>query len=182
MRARIMPVLLVGLFLSGCAHVMSEESLRLVDYRITFADLKRSPETFIGKYVLLGGTIAGVKNKKGGGELEVLQAPLDSSDKPEETHYSGGRFLVDSPDFLDPLVYKTGRRITVVGEVKGKKTRTIDEVEYIYPLVAAVEIHLFERYEADRFYYYPYPPPFYYDPFWDPWWPYYRRPFYPHRP
>jgi outer membrane lipoprotein len=65
--------------------------------------------------------------------------------------------------------------------VKGKKGRTIDEVEYSYPLVAAVEMHLFERYEPDRFYYYPYPPPFYYDPFWDPWWPYYRRPFYLYR-
>jgi len=181
MRVRILPVLLLGLFLSGCAHVVSEKSLSLVDARITFEELKRSPDSFIGKYVLLGGTIAGVRNQKKGGELEVLQAPLDSSDEPEVPGYSGGRFLVASPDFLDPLVYKTGRRITVVGEVKGKATRTIDEMEYVYPLVAAVEIHLFEQYEPDRFYYYPYPPPFYYDPFWDPWWHYYRRPFILHR-
>jgi outer membrane lipoprotein len=180
MRAKVLPVLLLSFFLSGCAHVVSEESRRLVDYRISFADLKGSPDAYVGRYVLLGGTIAGVRNKKNGSELEVLQSPLDSSDEPEEPRYSGGRFLVVSPAFLDPLVYKTGRRITVVGEVKGKETRTIDEVEYTYPLVASVEMHLFEMYVPDQ-YYYPYPPPFYYDPFWDPWWPYYRRPFYPYR-
>jgi len=180
MKAGIVTVLLAGLFLSGCAHVVSDEALRLVDSRITFADLKGAPDTYVGKYVLLGGTISGVRNQKSGSELEVVQTPLDAGDEPEETRYSGGRFLVTSTRFLDPLVYKTGRRVTVVGEVKGKKTRTIDEVEYVYPLLAAVEMHLFERYEIDRFYSYPYPPPFYYDPFWDPW-PYYRRPLYLHR-
>lgn len=165
----------LSLFLAGCAHVMSEQSLKLVDRQITFAELRKAPESYVGKYVLLGGTIAALKNSKGGAELEVLQAPLDSSGVPVETHYSGGRFIVATAQFLDPLVYKSGRRVTVVGEVKGKKSRAIDEVEYTYPVVAEVEIRLWEKYESDRYNYYP--PPYYHDPFWDPWWPY-RRPYY----
>lgn len=173
-------VVVLSLFLAGCAHVMSDESLKLVDRRITFEDLRREPDSYIGKYVLLGGTIAGVKNAKDGGEMEVLQAPLDYSGLPEETHYSGGRFIVVTTKFLDPLVYKSGRKVTVVGEVKGTKTRMIDEVSYTYPVVAEVEIRLMEKYESDRYYYYPPYYPYYYDPYWGgAWWPY-RRPFYPY--
>lgn len=177
MKTRGRLIMLLSLFIAGCAHVMSEQSLRLVDRQITFEELRRTPESYLGKYVLLGGTVAGVRNSKGGGELEVLQAPLDSSGMPEEKQYSGGRFIITTTQFLDPLVYKTGRRVTVVGEVKGKKTRQIDEVEYTYPLVAEVELRLWERYETEQYYYNPYP--YYYDPFWNPWWPY-RRPFYPY--
>lgn len=168
-------IMLLSLFLAGCAHIMSDRSLNLVDRGIAFEELKRDPEAYLGRYVLLGGVIAGVRNAKEGGELEVLQAPLDSQGMPEESPYSGGRFIVTTSQFLDPMVYKAGRRVSVVGEVKGKKTRMIDEVEYVYPVVASVEMHLWEKYDADRYYYPPYP--YYYDPFWNPWWP--RRPFYP---
>lgn len=170
-------IMVLTLLLGGCAHVMSEQSLRLVDRRITFEALRSAPESYIGRHVILGGTIAGVKNLKEGGELEVLQAPLDSSDTPKITQSSGGRFLVTTSRFLDPLVYKKDRRVTVVGEVKGKTTRLIDEHQYIYPVIAEVEMRLWEKYQPTT---YGYPPPYFYDPFWDPWWPYYRRPFYPY--
>lgn len=165
----------LSLFLAGCAHVMSDQSLRLVDPTITFAELRKTPDSYVGKYVLLGGTIAGVRNSKKGGELEVLQAPLDSSGMPEETQYSGGRFLVTTGEFLDPLVYATGKRVAAVGEVKGTVSRKIDEVQYTYPVIAEVEMHLWGKYEPDRYYY---PPPYYYDPYWGPW-PYWR-PYYPY--
>lgn len=178
MKMPVRCILVLSLFLAGCAHVISEESMRLVDTRITFEDLRKAPDSYIGKFVLLGGTIAGVKNSKKGAELEVVQTPLDNNDEPEEIRYSGGRFLVTSSRFLDPMVYKSGRRVTVVGEVKGQKTRTIDEVEYLYPVVAEVEMRLWEKYELERYYSYP-PPYYYYDPFWGPWGPY-SRPYYPY--
>lgn len=168
-------VVLLCFSMAGCAHVMSQDSLKLVDRSLTFDELRRDPESYIGRYVLLGGTIAGGKNTKEKGELEVVQAPLDDSGMPKETQYSGGRFLVTAAQFLDPIVYKVGKRVAVVGEVKGKKTRMIDEVEYTYPVVASVEMHLWEKYEADR--YYNYPPSYYYDPFWYPWWPYRPYPY-----
>jgi len=176
------PVLVAAVFLllSGCAHVISQESRALVDPAITFSSLRAAPDAHAGKYVLLGGVIAGVQNEKDGSRLEVVQTPLDSDDLPEETsHSSGGRFLALSPSFLDPMVYKQGRRVTLVGQVEGKRDLPIDQVQYTYPVVLIREIHVWKKSEIETPYY---PPPgYYYDPFWwgppyaYPWW--YRRPY-----
>jgi outer membrane lipoprotein len=166
------------LFIAGCAHVISDESRKLVDPTIHFQNLRTDPDAYVGKYVKLGGTIAGVQNTKDGSQLEVVQSPLESDDLPEEvSHSSGGRFLATTPGFLDPIVYKAGRRVTVVGQVQGKKTLPIDQVEYAYPIISIREIHVWRKSEYEQ----PqYPPPGYFsDPFWyggPPYW-WYRRPY-----
>lgn len=173
-------ILLLGtalLALSGCAHVISEESRRLVDPTLTFARMRENPDAYSGRYVMLGGIIAGVKNSREGGELEVVQFDLDRSDMPENVYSSGGRFLVTSPAFLEAMVYKVGRLVTVVGEVKGTRSRTLDSVDYTYPVISLKEIHLWRTYEAEQGY--PYPPPApYYDPYYYGHWPdsYWYRP------
>jgi outer membrane lipoprotein len=157
--------------LSGCASVISEESLRLVDRALTFKALRQNPDAYVGRYVLIGGDIAKVTNSNRGSQLEVIQFNLDSSGTPEDSYESGGRFLADTAAFLDPYVYKPGRMVTIVGEVRGKKTQRLDELEYVYPLVEVREIYLWKK-EAYRDYY---PPPGYY--WYDPWWPYWFDPF-----
>lgn len=157
---------------AGCAtRVISEESLRLVDRSLGFAQLKENPDRYVGSHVLLGGAIASVGNTKQMGQLEVVQFQLDSDNMPVEANVSGGRFLARTDGFLDPLVFKPGRLVTIVGEVKGQKTMRLDQVEYDYPVIAIREIHLWKPAEV-RTYPYPYP---YYD---DYWW----RPFRPWRP
>lgn len=157
----------VWLLMAGCAHVISDQSMRLVDRTITFNRLRENPDAFGGKYVLVGGIIASVKNTNAGGQLEVVQLPLDSSGTPEDSYASGGRFLAVSPGFLDALIYKQGRMVTLVGEVKGKRVMPLDEVEYGYPVVAMKEIYLWKEYERER---YPYSGPGYYPYYWyDPW-------------
>jgi len=179
MRGKLLAAALL-LLLSGCAHVISEESRALVDPAITFSALRAAPDTYRGRYVLLGGVVAGVQNEKEGSRLEVVQTPLDSDELPEEaSHSSGGRFLALSSAFLDPLVYKQGRRVTLVGQVQGKRELPIDQVQYTYPVVVIREIHVWKKSEIEQPYY---PPPgYYYDPFLlpppyaHPWW--YRRPY-----
>lgn len=170
------------LALSGCVHVISEESRNLVDPSIAFGNLRNAPDSYAGKYVMLGGAIAGVKNSKELAELEVVQANLDGSGYPDITdHRSGGRFLAITPYFLDPMVYKTGRGVTIVGEVKGKKVKPFDKTEYTYPVVMIREVRVFTREELLRNFY-NYPPPYYYDPFWYPY-PYFRYyPYWRHHP
>ncbi len=176
---RLLLLIMSFLLLAGCAHVISEESRNLVDPTIQFQNLRTNPDSFVGKYVMLGGTVAGVQNNKDGSQLEVVQSPLESDDLPEEvSHSSGGRFLATSSHFLDPIVYATGRRVTVVGKVLGKKTLPIDQIEYTYPMIAIREIHVWSKSELAQ----PqYPPPgYYYDPFWlgrPPYW-WYRYPYY----
>lgn len=165
---------------SGCAHVISEESRALVDPAVTFSGLMASPDSYAGKYVMLGGVVAGVQNDNDGARLEVVQTPLDSEGLPDEaSHASGGRFLAVSSSFLDPVVYKQGRRVTLVGQVQGKKSLPIDQIRYTYPVISIREIHVWKKSEIEQT---NYPPPgYYYDPFWwgPPyayhWW--YRRPY-----
>ena len=162
------------LTITGCTHVISEESMRLVDRSITFQSLKAHPDQYLGHYVLLGGAVATVNNAKQAAQMEVVEFKLDSDSMPDESYSSGGRFLAQTGGFLDPLVYKSGRLVTIVGEVKGHKSMPIDQVEYDYPIVAIREIHLW-RAQDTRYYPYPYYYPYYpYDYWWRPYrpWPY----------
>jgi outer membrane lipoprotein len=163
--------LLIVLLFTGCVHAISDETLRLVDRSISFAMLKENPDKYIGSYVLLGGTIASARNTKLGGELEIVQFRLDSDSKPEESYNSGGRFLAQSAYFLDPVIYKSGRPVTVAGEVKGHKTAPLDQIEYTYPIIGIRELYLWKEPES---YGYPYPYPYYY--------PYYPYNYWWHRP
>lgn len=170
---RIFTLAVAGLMLlSGCARVISDQSRSLVDPTVQFTKLRENPDAFIGKTVLLGGRIASVRNTKEGGVLEIVQFDLDG-DVPQDSFISHGRFLATSVDFLDALIYKADRQVTLVGEVKGKKILPLDEVEYTYPVVAIREIFLWKP--ADNEKYLLSPPsrynPYYYgygsEPYWD---------------
>lgn len=149
MRALLLFAVLI-LFLAGCAPIISDQSLRLVDRRVSFAELRQDPERHVGKYILLGGGIAGVRNTSQGGELEVVQFRTDESGKITDTASSGGRFIARSTGFLDPALYRTGLIVTLVGEVEGKRTMLLGEVEYTYPVLAIREIRLWRPEEMPR--------------------------------
>jgi outer membrane lipoprotein len=164
-----------AVLLSGCAaHYVIPESLdQQVDRTITFVSLQADPEIHKGRILSLGGAILEVKNLKEGTQIEVLHLPLDRYDRPAGGLVgSEGRFLVLHKGYLEKAVLRKGHRITVVGEVVGKKMQMIDEVEYTYPYLEAKFIHIWP--EVQEYAYYPpyaYPYPYYY-PYWDPWRPY----------
>jgi outer membrane lipoprotein len=161
------------LLLAGCTSAMSKQSMQLVDKSLNFAMVREDPEAYRGRYIMAGGTIAGIRNRTGDTQLEVVQLPLDSSGRPQETYDTGGRFLAVIDRFLDPLVFKQGRQVTVVGEVLGRQVKKLDQVDYAYPVLGVREIHLWQpELYAPYGYGYGYPPYWY-----DPWWPYwYNRP------
>lgn len=175
---KIVLLLLLSLALQGCTHAISGPSRALVDRSVSFPMLHENPEQFKGRFVLAGGIIASVKNLPEGGQLEVVQLPVDSQGMPEDSLNTGGRFLAFSDRFLDPLVFKEGKRITVVGEVKGSQVKRIDQVDYRYPTIVIKEVHVWRPEEVERQNYpqaYPY---YWYDPWWPSW---YFRPG-PYRP
>jgi outer membrane lipoprotein len=153
------------MILSGCAHIISEESRKLVDPTITFGKLRENPDSYLAKQVMLGGIIAATRNSGEGGQIEVVQFDLDKVGAPMDNQGTGGRFLATSPLFLDPLVYRTGRLMTMVGEVKGKTTRPLEGVEYTYPTIAIREIHVLPSYEPEQPSYTRPLPSHYYDPY-----------------
>lgn len=137
--------LISALFLlltGGCSHVISNNSLKQVDCNLSFQAVQQTPEGFNGRYLLVGGVIAGVRNLESGGELEVVEFDIDSYGKPMETSYPGGRFLARSTSFLDPMIYRRGLRVTMVGEVAGKESGRFEDAEYACPVVKVREIYL----------------------------------------
>ncbi|MBI3597769.1 MAG: Slp family lipoprotein [Nitrospirae bacterium] len=163
--------LATSLLIGGCMsyYAIPEPLDKEIDRSVTFTDLKQDPDAHKGKVLALGGVVLRAKNLKEGTQIEVLQLPLDRSDQPDfPLEASQGRFLVLDPEHHDPAVLKN-RRITVVGEVIGKKIDTIDEFEYTFPYVSARLIHIWSErrgYEYPPYFYYPYPYYYYYpDPF-----------------
>ncbi len=168
-------VFMLSIFLSfaGCAPVISRELRKEVSAELTLGVVAKDPEAYKGKIVLWSGEIMNSVNKFEGTLLEVLQKPADIQGKPLDLDYSEGRFLVLNPGYLDVAIYRKGRKVTVAGEVKGKKTQSLDEIEYTYPLILAREIYLWPEEKKERFYH-PYPYPYYwyypwgYHPYWYP--------------
>lgn len=199
--------LLAGLLLSGCTHYISADSLGLVNRELTFSEVKRNPDSYTGSYLLLGGKIVQVTNRKEGGEIEIVQVNLDGSGRPlDDLENSGGRFLAKTDYLIDPVIYKGGMIVSMVAQVKGKKVQPLDGVPYTYPLLAVQELHLWQPYELYGYddsyppynrYSFPYDSPYSYgvcdfgfgpSPYFDRWgqdrcFPYYRAPYFrPHFP
>lgn len=150
MRYPLSALLVFVLFLSGCTAVISEQSLKLVDTTASFKDIKEAPENYIGKHVLLGGRIAKTSNSGDGAQIEIVQFDLTSNNYPEDTFLSYGRFLATSSSFMEPLIFEQGMLLTLVGEIKGKKTMRLDGMDYTYPLISIREWYLWPGSEPAR--------------------------------
>ncbi|MBW1797335.1 MAG: Slp family lipoprotein, partial [Deltaproteobacteria bacterium] len=150
--------------------------LEEVNRDITFAELRKNPEAYEGKVIILGGVIVKSLNKKNGTLLEIYQTEMESGGMPIHPDVSGGRFLALYEGFLDSEIYRAGRKVTIAGSVRGKKVKKLGQVDYQYPYLIIKEMHLWEEDKWRR--HEPYPYPLYPWGFWDPWRRYSWHPFY----
>ena len=162
-------ILLPVVLFSGCAPI-SKELRAQADRTLTFQQVFQNPEAYKGKIVIWGGEIIETINQKDGTTfIVVLQRPLDWMQEPK-IERSGGRFIILVEGYVDPYVFKRGRRITVAGEILGRKVMRLGELEYPYPLLRSKQLYLWGEH-----YYYPYPYPYYpwrYYGYYGPWWGY----------
>jgi outer membrane lipoprotein len=163
MKSRLKWFLLISLiFLSGCGHVISKDLRTKSDLSLTFSQVRQNPETFKGRWIVWGGEIIETVNQKEGTtQIEVFQRPLGWRGEPKETIISEGRFLILSDQYLDPYVFRRGKKITLAGEMIGEKIKPLGEMGYRYPLVSSKQIYLWPEYD-----YQPYPYYYYNDPWW----------------
>jgi outer membrane lipoprotein len=132
----------LALFLSGCAPVLSQTVIDASERNILFGELQRNTDRYIGKSVVLGGTIVRVGNDSKGGWMEILQRPLGYRMEPELADRTEGRFLLRTDEIVDEQVFSKGRKITLAGKVEGRETRPLDQITYDYPLLRVEEYHL----------------------------------------
>lgn len=159
----------------GCSHTVSKTVRQQAIPPIAFAQIRADPDTYVGRTVILGGDILSTQNVAQNTFVEVLQKPLGGSEAPQITDQTGGRFMALCDGYLDPAVYAKERRVTIAGRVIGTHTGTVGEVEYVYPLIACLETHLWPRSTSAAVYnYYPDPGYWYWGPFYRPYFsPYY---------
>jgi outer membrane lipoprotein len=116
----------------------------MADPNVTFSMLAKDPESYRGKNILVGGQILAANARDGETWVEVLQKPLDWQHKPKDTDESYGRFLIRIPGFADPAIYAAGKKITLLGEVEGKKIQRLKEMDYPYPVLVPREHYLWK--------------------------------------
>ena len=169
-----LPALSVLLIASGCA---TEDNLESSGPRVTYAQLKGSPETYKGQSVTLGGKVLSAKRMKDETRIEILHLPLASSLRPTlDLSTSQGRFVATRREFLDPATIPAGTFVTITGEAAGSVILPLDETDYAYPVVEVKSLRVWSKEEEPpRIRPYIGPSPYwgpYWSPYWRPW-PYY---------
>lgn len=133
------------LILAGCSTtpetISTEETQSLTSYE-TVSQSKSPP---IGAKARWGGKIVSVENKKDVSEIEVIYFPTNSVGRPKLGEASLGRFKAVVNGFVDPLVFESGRSITILGEVGNFTTDLIGEQEYQYPTIDAAGYHMWKE-------------------------------------
>jgi outer membrane lipoprotein len=96
---------------------------------------------------LWGGVIVGLDNRADHTLLEVVSYPLRNQE-PRTSSMTDGRFRLEVRGFLDPVDYRTGRRITARGPVQRREAGRIGEVDYVFPVMVASELYLWPEVAA----------------------------------
>lgn len=143
-------ILLPILILQGCASVISKGTIQEVNPNLTFEQVLKDPGAHIGQMVLFGGTIIKTENVTSQTKIFVLQRPLGSRDEPTSKDITKGRFIISVQDFLEPEIYKPGRKVTVAGSLTGKEIHPLDGIEYTYPVITKKEMYLWPVVESQQ--------------------------------
>ena len=146
---------------AGCASKPSSISLVEVD-DVSLAQARADTETYLGSTVRWGGVVTEVENKVDETWIFLVGRALKDNEKPISDGHSDGRFVASFSGFVDPLVYKPGRPLTVVGSIDSNTIRAIGDYDYSFPVVTVRDSHLWADPEKTHVYYPP-PPIWYYD-------------------
>lgn len=111
------------------------------------AQVAQSPERYAAGAVIWGGRIVKVTNLSDHSEIEVLAYPLDGSQRPRTSDNGNGRFIIVMPGYVEPLDFPAGALITVSGKLSGSHAGTVGEANYVFPLVASTQSHVWSQRE-----------------------------------
>jgi len=146
---------IICLMTIGCQHTISETLRQQADPTISFEALRKEPDAFKGRTVILGGDILKTQNTQQRTSIEILQKPLDHYEAPLITDQTAGRFIAQCDRYLDPAIYDRGRQITVAGKVLGSYAGQVGESDYLYPLISCGEVHLWPQVSQEPAYPHP---------------------------
>lgn len=137
--------------LSGCGTAPLNADQ--VSTKLTPEQVQAQPDSAKGT-VIWGGVIVSSVNLVDRTQLEVLAYPLDKHQRPVTRRKSSGRFLLQSPDYIETENYSPGREVTAIGTLQGLTKGEVGEASYEYPTVTLSDVHLWHpdnSHEKPRF-------------------------------
>lgn len=157
--------LLVGQ-LSGCSNIPEKiRSAPVNDIQLNQVQSQEEPPS--NQEVRWGGEVVSIENNNNASIIQMVQYPLNHYGKPITNKPSEGRFLAQTTEFIDPVVYKQGTLLTFIGILTGKAVRKIDQKELNMPILDVSNIYHWQNYQTIQ-----------QDPFYDP---FFYNGFYPYR-
>lgn len=139
------------LWLSACATPPLNDEV--VSVQLTPEQIRQQPEAAKGT-VIWGGVIVSSVNLMDRTQFEVLAYPLDRHQRPATEQKSLGRFLLQSPDYIETENYAPGRELTAIGSLQGLTKGEVGNAKYQYPTVTVSDVHLWHTdhsHEKPRF-------------------------------
>jgi outer membrane lipoprotein len=143
-------VALLSIVLSGCNRyqVIPDHLAGQVNKTLAYEQVKAAPAVTHGQIVVWGGEVLSAVRDNERTTIEVLELPLNKDHIPLDSRASSrGRFLaMDSRgEIIDPAIFKEGSRVTVIGEVLGLRTETLDKAAYDYPMIAIRDMTVWDE-------------------------------------
>lgn len=141
---------LISIVLSGCNRyqVIPDHLVKQVNEKLSYEQVKDSPETYRGQIVVWGGEVVSAVREDNRTKIEVLQMPLNKDQVPESSKASSqGRFLaLDSrQEIIDPAIFEKGSKVTVIGEIEGKSSKSSDLVSSESPVLVIRDMTLWSN-------------------------------------
>jgi len=156
--------------LQACSTRVPPEIKQAPLSKITVKQVREQPDSFTSQSVRWGGIIVETLNKNKSSHVSIVALPLSKGGKPQSSDQSAGRFIAIVDEFLEPLLYCKGRRITVTGNILRTEVQKVGEFPYEYPVVSVDDYYLWPE-EKD-------PEQIIYSPYWH-YGPWFNHDFYP---
>jgi len=121
-------------------------------YDISYSQATQNIAQFKDAPVRWGGVVIDVENEQNFSLVQILYYPLNSYGRPRLDKPNEGRFLIKSPQFLDPAVYTKDSEITVAGILKGDVERKVGNKTLRLPLISSTVIYLWPDYVPGNYY------------------------------
>jgi len=175
---RLIAFAVVAMLLSACRSNLPPAISDPIPGEPGLAEVQAQASRYSGQKVRWGGVVVKTENRQSDSRIWMVAFPLNDWGRPRIEAPSPGRFIAIVNEFLEPLVYRPDRELTLTGNISGTETLKIGDFAYDYALVQVDNYHLWpvrvEPKYGDPLHYWPHRKyPFYR-------WPYHHIP-YPHR-
>ena len=134
--------LIFFLLLSACSSHIPPEIRQPLNDAPSVNQVRDNFDNYLSQHVRWGGVILNIENKNNASWLTIVAFSLSDRGEPQISDQSPGRFIAVVDDFLEPLLYKRDRNITVIGQLLRTETLKIDEFAYNYPVVQVDHYYL----------------------------------------